>query len=141
MLPLHVNGPGPGDNNQIKTSRLGNSLNNMLEVFTSQYRYNGPHRLDITVKGKDPFGKYFAPTWKMVIKSKKGLMTQEEYTQEYYSLMRKSYITYPHIWKRLLCMKKIVLVCFCSPNTFCHRLILAEILQKLGAVYKGEILL
>lgn len=34
--------------------------------ITAQYRYSGNDRLDITVKGNDPIGKIFAPTWEMV---------------------------------------------------------------------------
>jgi len=37
-----------------------------MQLWTAQYRYPGPHRLDITVKGRDPIGKMFAPTWDMV---------------------------------------------------------------------------
>ena len=113
----------------------------MLEVWTSQYRYNGPDRLDITVKGQDPIGKYFAPTWKMVIKSKKGILSKDDYKDQYIALMRKSLKKHKHIWKEVLSRKRVVLVCFCEPKTFCHRLILAQIFETLGAVYKGEILL
>jgi len=37
----------------------------MLTVYTAQYRYSGLDRLDITVKGQDPFGRVFAlhGTW------------------------------------------------------------------------------
>ena len=44
--------------------------------------------LDITVKSGD---KAFAPTWKMVMGSKQGKITDEEYTHQYTELMRKSY--------------------------------------------------
>ena len=39
----------------------------MLYVSTAHYRYSGPDRLDITVKGRSEDGKIFAPTWKMVM--------------------------------------------------------------------------
>ena len=54
-----------------------------MKLYTVQYRYFGPDRLDITVKGKNPTGKIFAPTWKMVMKTKSGEMTWEEYKQTY----------------------------------------------------------
>ena len=108
----------------------------MLKVYTSQYRYSGKNRLDITVKSGD---KTFAPTCDIVIKVKKGLMTEEEYTKEYYKLMRKSYKENKNKWDKLLSQDEVVLVCFCRTEDFCHRYILAEILVKLGAEYKGEI--
>ena len=42
-------------------------------LYTAQYRYPGMDRLDITVKGQDRFGKFFAPTWNMVSGFKKGV--------------------------------------------------------------------
>jgi len=111
----------------------------MLEVWTAQYSYNGPDRLDITVKGQDPLGKYFAPTWKMVMECKKGKISEEEYTEQYLSLMRRSWQERPNVWQELLSRKRVVLVCFCKPGSFCHRVILAKLLEKYGAVYKGEI--
>ena len=113
----------------------------MLEVWTAQYRYNGPDRLDITAKSKDPLGKYFAPTWDLVLRYKDKSISEEEYTQEYLELMHNVYRKYPNVWRQLLSRKRVVLVCFCRPNTFCHRILLARILEKLGATYKGEIIL
>jgi len=111
----------------------------MLEVWTAQYRYNGPDRLDITVKGQDPLGKYFAPSWEMVMKCKQGKISEEEYTRKYLNLMQKSKQEHPEAWEKLLSRKRVVLVCFCPPGAFCHRVILAKLLEKYGAVYKGEI--
>ncbi len=107
-----------------------------MHVYTSHYSYKGPHRLDITVKTGN---KAFAPTWEMVMKSKKGIMSQEEYTKRYVEKMRKSYLENREEWGRLLKRNKVVLVCFCSADAFCHRIILAKMLEKLGADYMGEI--
>ena len=107
----------------------------MLKVYTSQYKYRGKNRLDITVKtGK----KIFAPTWDMVMGIKHGTMSYEEYTRKYYQLMRKSYKENKNEWNELLNKDEVVLVCFCKPNDFCHRYLLAYILAKLGAVCRGE---
>ncbi|MDD3653985.1 MAG: hypothetical protein PHO01_07355 [Desulfotomaculaceae bacterium] len=108
----------------------------MLKVYTSIYRYNGPNRLDITVKTGD---RIFAPTWKMVMQSKAGKLSQQEYAAMYYSLMRDSYVKNKQRWVEVLNMDQVVLVCFCPKETFCHRLLLADILTKLGAEYLGEI--
>ena len=62
-----------------------------MKLYTAQYKYSGDDRLDITVKGKDAIGKIFAPSWKMVMQSKQGKMTREEYNHLYKIRMRKSY--------------------------------------------------
>lgn len=108
----------------------------MVKVYTAQYGYRGDARLDITVKSGD---KTFAPTWDIVMAYKDGRLTQEEYTEMYHAWMRGSYRNNRQRWKEVLAMDKVVLVCFCAKDSFCHRLLLARILQKLGAEYCGEI--
>jgi len=112
----------------------------MLNFYTAQYDYRGPDRLDITVKGQDPFGKYFAPTWPMLNKYREQvkinkITAEAEYIREYHSIIVK------HIDQlyNLLDSTRIVLVCYCAPGTFCHRNILAHYLTSMGAIYKGEI--
>jgi len=109
----------------------------MLNFYTSQYRCKDCDRLDITVK--NPEGSIFAPTWEMVMKSKSGLLTHQEYTDLYLQRMADSYHKWKQDWDDLLAKDRIVLVCFCPSGTFCHRYILADILVKLGAKYGGEI--
>ena len=41
-----------------------------LKIYTAMYSYSSSDRLDITVQGKDPIGKIFAPTWGMVMEYK-----------------------------------------------------------------------
>lgn len=108
----------------------------MLKVYTSQYRYSGNDRLDITVKSGD---KTFAPTWKMVIGHKRCSMSNELYIELYLQLMRKSYKKYKAKWQELLNQETVTLVCFCGKGNFCHRYLLANILVKLGAEYCGEL--
>jgi hypothetical protein len=111
-----------------------------LKIYTSQYNYSGKNRLDITVKGKDPVGSWFAPTWEMVMKTKKGIMSKEEYTRKYYRLMRERYQKDPGPFKDLLNRDEVVFVCFEKPEEgFCHRYILANIFSRMGAEYKGEL--
>ena len=111
----------------------------MVQIWTAQYRYAGPDRLDITVKGQDPLGKHFAPTWNIVMGHKRGELSDEEYTEIYHGLMVASYRNHRDAWEELLKRERIVLVCFCRPGKFCHRYLLASYLEKLGAEYKGEI--
>jgi uncharacterized protein YeaO (DUF488 family) len=108
----------------------------MLKVYTSQYSYKGADRLDITVKSGQ---SCFAPTWEIVMNYKSGMITEEQYASAYLSKMRLSYQDNRIIWDKLLQKDRIVLVCFCKAKSFCHRLLLADILVKLGAEYKGEI--
>lgn len=110
----------------------------MLTVYTAQYRYNGPDRLDITVKGQDPFGKVFAPTWDIVMDLKGKRITEKQYTEEYYKLMKRSWHEHNWHWQQLWDTPQVTLVCVCPAGTFCHRLVLAAMLKEMGATYLGE---
>jgi uncharacterized protein YeaO (DUF488 family) len=109
-----------------------------LKLYTASYRYSLNDRLDITVKGKDPVGKIFAPTWKMVMGSKEGRISWDEYKEMYRALMRKSYNQNKDVWNEVLNREEVTLVCFCKSGESCHRYLLAEYLAKLGAEYLGE---
>ncbi len=109
-----------------------------MKLYTAPYRYSGDDRLDITVKGKDSTGKIFAPTWKMIMGSKEGKISWDDYKGLYKDLMRKSYRLHKEIWDKLLKRDEVTLVCFCKSSTSCHRYLLAEYLSKLGAEYRGE---
>ena len=109
-----------------------------MKLYTAQYRYPGPHRLDITVKGNDPVGRVFAPTWEMVSRYKQD-GNEEAYTTAYHKMMIDSYYDNHQEWREVLSRDTVVLVCFCPAGAFCHRLLLAGYLSKLGAKYNGEI--
>jgi len=110
-----------------------------MDIYTAQYRYSGPDRLDITVKGVDPVGKTFAPTWDMVMRIKKNEIDEAHYEREYRSLMNERYRLDSTAFTSLASGEGTkTMVCFCPPGTFCHRIILVEGLEKLGATYKGE---
>jgi hypothetical protein len=95
-------------------------------LYTAQYRYAGEDRLDITVKGKDPIGKIFASTWKMVMASKQGKLSWEEYSTQYRQLMRKSYLDYRKQWNRILARQEVTL--FNPPRSW------ADLFLHMGAV-------
>lgn len=109
----------------------------MVTVYTGHYRYAGPDRLDITVKGQDPIGRVFAPTWSMVTLLKKGVMTQENYTAQYHRRMRESWKENKGIWQKVWDMDVVTFVCFCPSGAFCHRYLLADMFQRMGATYMG----
>ena len=105
-------------------------------VKTAQYKYYGKDRLDITVKGQDPLGRYFAPNWSMVMRLKEGLMSEEIYTKKYKDILSS---VPEYIWEKLLSKPNVTLVCYCASSSFCHRYILAEELRIRGATYQGEV--
>jgi len=107
-----------------------------MDVRTSTIQYKGPDRLDITVKSGD---RAFAPTWDMVMGHKRGEISDAQYTAMYLSMMRRSYHDNKVSWQELVARDSVTLVCFCRPGAFCHRVLLAEILVKLGATYIGEV--
>ncbi len=112
-----------------------------LKIYTSVYSYKGDDRLDITVKGNDPIGKTFSPTWDMVNKYKSNRYragAKVQYMKSYHSLMLQSYKDHRDVWEEVLNRDRVTLVCFCRTG-FCHRLILKDYFVKLGGIYKGEI--
>lgn len=110
----------------------------MVKIYTSQLRYSGIHRLDITVKGQDPTGKLFAPTWNMVM-AHKHTGNDKKYIIKYHNIIRASYCTHRNVWEDILKREYVVFVCFCGAGKFCHRILLAEEFAKYGASYLGEI--
>lgn len=101
----------------------------MVDIYTAHYRYGGPDRVDITVKGQDPKWKQFAPTWDMVMGTKNGTMTEEEYVQRYLQIVDKVPVK---VLKELFELGdkhgSLTFVCFCPENDFCHRNILTRVL-------------
>lgn len=118
-----------------------------MDIWTAQYRYKGVGRLDVTVKGRDPLGRVFAPTWDLVMGVKNGTLTEEEYSQSYKGHINHIFSIKPrHVAVQQIIDKHaeigtLVLVCFCRPYSFCHRYLLADILVGQGwGTYKGELL-
>ncbi|SDL27923.1 DUF488 family protein [Halarsenatibacter silvermanii] len=109
----------------------------MLKVYTAPMNYNGDKKtLDVTVKSGE---ETFAPTWAMVMKTKKGEMSWAEYKKKYYEKMRESYRQNRERWQDLLEQEEIVLLCYCSSPESCHRRLLADMLVEAGAEYRGEL--
>jgi hypothetical protein len=111
-------------------------------LYTAQYRYNGHDRLDITVKGKHPIGRVFAPTWDMVMRYRQDGNTQI-YTEAYNRLMMIAWNQHRATWDMLMHMaihQDVTMVCFCPKNNFCHRYLLVNILVKYNSniLYGGE---
>ena len=107
-------------------------------VYTAQYRYPGPDRLDITVKGRDPVGLIMAPTWDMVMGHKNGTLNDEGYVKEYYQQIERTKISSLALWQQFMAMDEVTLVCFCRAGAFCHRVEMAKVLSLWGCTYIGE---
>ena len=118
------------------------SIKTNLKIWTAQmYKAKGKTWpvLDITAKGKDSLGKYFAPKWNIVIDLKNNKISEEEYTVLYHQQMLNSYENHQYKWKELLNKDEVVLICFCKASDFCHRHLLAQYLVNIGATYMGEL--
>lgn len=114
----------------------------MTTLWTAQYRYFGPDRIDITMKcPKHSIGCAFQPGWDLVMGVKNNTITENQYVALYTERMRRSYSTNKAYWDALLQKLEVTLVCFCPAGDFCHRLILGrDILGKHfpNVTYKGE---
>lgn len=116
-----------------------------LTVHTARVSYGGSDRLDVTRKGGNRLGIYFAPSWDLLspylAKRKAGTLTDHDWTAyvaAYTREMRESFLTSRRLWDAVLAMPEVTLVCYCTDPARCHRTVLAEILVKLGATYAGE---
>jgi len=92
-------------------------------LYTAHYRYSGPDRVDITVKGQDPKWREFAPTWDMVMGYKNKTMSETEYINRYTAILDRVSIA---TWDAILQMEEVTFVCFCNKDWFCHRNILVH---------------
>lgn len=114
----------------------------MLKLWTAQYQYKGEYRTDITVKTATYPWNIFAPTWKMVmayINGPKDKAAEQVYIAEYTKIVSNAFKTNGAELLTLLQSDQTrVLVCFCKPGAFCHRVLLARHFESLGAIYHGE---
>ncbi|HEY8531125.1 MAG TPA: hypothetical protein VIL08_02645 [Limnochorda sp.] len=113
----------------------------MVKVYTGSLRLlrlrQDPDLLDVTIKtGR----RTFAPSWEIVMGHKRGVVSDEAYIRRYLAMLRESYRRNRSEWEELLGRERVVLACYCVPGArFCHRYILAEVLERLGAEMGQEI--
>lgn len=100
--------------------------------------------VDTTVKSG---GALFSPTWDIVMASKEGRITPQEYTEQYRQLMLSSWNNNRDAWRAFVRREEpLAIACYCPPDQFCHRHLLigifCEICQssKLPFYYYGELL-
>jgi uncharacterized protein YeaO (DUF488 family) len=89
--------------------------------------------------------KVFAPSWFIVMGHKNGDISDEQYTDEYLSMMRRSYRDDRARWQEVVESGSVTLACYCKAGAFCHRIILVDLLRAVGesigieVVYEGEL--
>ena len=115
-------------------------------LYTAQFRYSGPYRLDITVKSAVGWGAVFAPTWEMVRAYKRRNLNPQdfdnEYASQYYALLISRYSTNEWAFKMLhdkAVTESVTVVCFCRKGNFCHRYLLCDFMRhNWGTPLGGE---
>jgi len=112
-------------------------------VYTARFRYVGSDRVDVTRKG----GSALGPSWGLLTKylalRRAGHATAQtwaEYSAAYLAELRALYRTRRGRALLLeLAQRGGTLVCYCGgADGRCHRFLLAGVLVKLGAEYRGE---
>ena len=124
----------------------------ILRLATARINYVGQEYqrvLNTTIKSGVGLGAIFAPTWNMVMSSKQGKITWDEYTTQYTALMRQRYCDNQPAFIEAILSEELVLCCYCKDTSqttrHCHRYILADILAKVAlhqgieAIYIGEL--
>lgn len=118
-------------------------------LCTAQMRYSNPEMwvLDTTVKSsKTAVEKLFAPTWDLVMGSKRGELSWGEYTAGYLQLLRQRFHQNNAMFRLVMASEKpVVFKCYCAKGKNCHRLLLVDVFRKLcddahiPFEYRGEL--
>ncbi|MBZ0282538.1 MAG: hypothetical protein K8L97_17495 [Anaerolineae bacterium] len=111
----------------------------ICRVGTARIDYQGrvgQRVLNTTIKSGTGLGAVFAPTWKMVMQSKRDEITWDEYRRQYTDLMRQRYQAHPSAFLEALSSNELIVCCYCkdtyATTKHCHRYILVEILAKVA---------
>lgn len=123
-----------------------------LDIWTSQiaYRQRGNELVVNSTAGSGTgVGDVFSPGWELVMASKRGEISWEEYTERYIALLREKWQTHRSAFEEVCKAGEIVLVCYCGRKKAgkkCHRYLLADALLKaaatfgIEATYRGEVM-
>jgi len=129
-----------------------------MELWTAQFGYSGPDRLDVTYKTHEAIrvagggelklnfeARWVAPTKEMVHGYKYGWpeLDQEgkeiRYVYMYHKIMEKAWEDHlMDMYNVVQNWPEMTIVCYCKSGEFCHRLLLVEYMRQLGAIYMGE---
>ena len=87
--------------------------------------------LDVTAKSSQGLGRFFAPSWELVMAYKDGLITPAAYAERYRRVYEAALAS--GIVRRLLEAaarhEELVLLCYCRDGMFCHTLLLRDWLK------------
>lgn len=105
-----------------------------MGLYTAQFRYQGPDKIDVTIKSRDQIGMMFAPpSWEIINDVKRAALTnnpdiilaaERRYIHAYNTTLdtRRSQAPDSFDSFALLCRgHNYTLCCFCGPTYFCHR--------------------
>ena len=111
----------------------------VCRVGTARIDYQGcvgQRVLNTTIKSGTGLGAVFAPTWKMVMQSKRNEIHWDEYRRQYTALMRRRFQANPAAFLEALRSDELIVCCYCrdthATTRHCHRYILVEILEKVA---------
>ncbi|MBZ0280739.1 MAG: hypothetical protein K8L97_08350 [Anaerolineae bacterium] len=111
----------------------------ICRVGTGRIDYRGHAQqtvLNTTIKSGSGLGKVFAPTWDMVIASKRGEIDWQTYTERYQALMRDRYRQNQAAFLEALSCDELIVCCYCkdthATTQHCHRYLLVDILEKVA---------
>lgn len=113
-------------------------------MWTARISTKDPDAFNITRKTGHPD---FAPSWALlgpVLRARRAgepstLEQWKAYAKAYVEEMQRSHTLNRGAWDLLLSRKRVVLTCYCTDPTRCHRTLLGRILGQLGASFKGEL--
>lgn len=125
----------------------------MFRCATARINYVGKENelvLNTTVKSGKDLGLLFAPTWDLVMSSKRGIINWEEYTFGYKEIIRGRYKKDNQPFLDLLNEERLVVfTCYCKDTCdstrHCHRYIIVDIMFKIAMAkyipfqYLGEL--
>ena len=97
-------------------------------LFTAQYSYNGPDRVDITWKANT----ILSPTKALVYDYKYKGLTEDGYTLAFYHLLMDKMAMYPGMFQAAAthyAERDVTIVCYCAKGAFCHRHLAAQFMN------------
>ena len=117
----------------------------MKKIYTSNYasikKFTNKDYIFIGISGTVPdwFKEerllILAPTWSLVRDYKAGEITEAQYRKEFIALLKRRNINFKHVVKEL--KNNSVLLCYEKAGEFCHRRIVAQLIeQKTGIIVK-----
>jgi uncharacterized protein YeaO (DUF488 family) len=122
---------------------MADTKQHICRVGTARIDYRGhagQRVLNTTIKRGTGLGAVFAPTWKMVMASKKKEIPWQSYIEEYTALMRQRYLADLSAFLEALSSDELIVCCYCrdthATTKHCHRYLLVEILEKVAAHHK-----